>query len=82
MIAAQHCWAEESPLHRAGCRITSGGGDSKRIVQQKYTAGSGNAGIRRVEGQCKTTAALVTERAYVNPIEARPEQSVDAARQL
>lgn len=42
----------KSGLHRAGCQITSGGGDSRDSATEMYRRGSPTAAVR-VEGQCK-----------------------------
>ena len=60
----------KSGLHRAGCRITSGGGDSKDSATEIYRL----LLQVRVEGQCKRLPpVLVTDRAHVNPIRSKTE---------
>jgi len=52
MIAAAEtkgCRWGKSGLHRAGCRITSGGGDSKESATEINYSGNGE----KVERQCK-----------------------------
>ena len=55
----------KSGLHRAGCQITSGGGDPKEsateINRRSYCGKGGKGGE-------ETTARLVTGGAHVNPI--------------
>ena len=69
----------KSGLHRAGCRITSGGGDSKDSATEMNRQPLAGKGGRAVQ---ETTAPLATEGAYVNPIRSKTETKHMAARQL
>ena len=57
MVAAaipRVCRRGKSGLHRAGCQITSGGGDSRDSATEMYRlTDSYENGQVRVEGQCK-----------------------------
>ena len=66
------CRRGKSGLQRAGCRITSGGGDSKASATEINRHSKGHFSVVRVERQCKRLPLLlVTARAYVNPIRSK-----------